>query len=66
MQVWLFRGDGDLRALCADDGGAVLPIEHGPWVLLRGIELDQGGDDEADAKRLVAEHGFCCFRNSDD
>jgi hypothetical protein len=66
MRVWLFQGADDFRALCDDDSGTALPVEHGPWTRLRKVNLDQGGEDEAEAKALVAEHGYCCFRDSDD
>ncbi|MCC2976635.1 hypothetical protein LK533_08095 [Sphingomonas sp. PL-96] len=66
MQVWIFQSSGSLKALCADESGTRLPVEHGPWTRLRSVNLDQGGDDENEAKSLIGEHGYCCFHDADD
>ena len=59
LPAWLFAGAAGLMALCADPDGAPLPDEHGPWTRVRQVTLDQ--PDEGEARRLIREHGFCCF-----
>lgn len=59
MPAWLFAGAAGLMALCGDAGGGPLPEELGPWTRLRAVTLAHA--DEEEARRLVREHGFCCF-----
>ncbi len=61
MQVWLFSGDDNVRALCADRNGAALPPEYGSWSCLRKVTLDHDDPDEERARALIREHGYCCF-----
>jgi len=59
LSAWLFAGADGPMALCADADGGLLPDEHGPWVRVRQVTLNHAG--EAEARRLIREHGFCCF-----
>ena len=59
IEAWLFAGAGEMMALCADPDGGPVPKEHSPWTRLRGVTLEH--DDEEEARRLIREHGFCCF-----
>lgn len=59
LPTWLFAGAAGLMALCADADGDPLPEEHGPWTRVRKLMLDHA--DEEEARRLIREHGFCCF-----
>lgn len=59
LDAWLFAGAAGLMALCADPNGDPLPNEHGPWTRMRDVTLDHA--DEAEARQLIKEHGFCCF-----
>ena len=59
LPAWLFAGAGGLMALCAEADGVSLPAEHGPWTRVRQVTLDHA--DEEEARRLIREHGFCCF-----
>jgi len=59
MDVWLFAGSSAIMALSVDRDGEGLPGEHGPWVRIRPVTLEHA--DEAEARALIREHGFCCF-----
>lgn len=62
MDVWLFAGSSSVMALGVDRDGETLPREHGPWARVRAVRLEH--EDEAEARALVREHGFCCFDTS--
>jgi len=59
VPAWLFAGAAALMALCLDADGGLLPDEHGPWARIRQVTLNHAA--EAEARRLIREHGFCCF-----
>ena len=61
MNAWLYSGPEGLRALTSDEDGACLPVDLGPWRLVRSVELGGGSADEQEAIALIAEHEFCCF-----
>ncbi|MFW2829092.1 hypothetical protein [Sphingomonas sp. ID0503] len=64
MRVWCFIGRDDLWAITAEEHGAALPPEHGPWHPHRSIVLTATDPDEIAAERLIREHGFCCFHGA--
>ncbi|MCW6533801.1 hypothetical protein [Sphingomonas lycopersici] len=61
MEVWCFSDARGLGALTADENGANLPVELGPWHLIAGLSLSEEHADEREARRLIVEHGFCWF-----
>ncbi len=65
MMAWCFIGADELYALTDDESGATLPREHGPWRLLKSIELTGGDPDEQEAEALIHLYGFCCFASGD-
>lgn len=63
MRVWCFSGADGLAALTEDERGAGLPEDLGPWRPVATLMLGEQ-DDEREAKRLIQEHGFCCFEEA--
>lgn len=63
LQAWCFVGADDLWALTADETGANLPDDHGPWRRLKSILLTGSEPDEQEAEALIREYGYCCFEN---
>lgn len=61
MKVWCFSDARGLGVLTADERGANLPTDLGPWHLIAGVFLTDGHEDEREARRLIDEHGFCWF-----
>jgi hypothetical protein len=59
MDVWLFDGSSGIMALSVDRDGERLPGKHGPWARIRALTLEHA--DEAEARALIWQHGFCCF-----
>jgi len=59
MDVWLFAGSSGIMALSVDRNGERLPGEHGPWARIRALTLEHA--DEAEARALIWQQGFCCF-----
>ena len=60
VPLWCFAG-ADVWALTDDQTGAALPDDLGPWILRKGLTIDGINPEEAEALRLIDEHGFCCF-----
>jgi len=58
--VWCFAGP-DMWALTDDEIGHGLPADLGPWTFRKRLTIDGARPDEAEALRLIREHGFCCF-----
>ena len=58
----MFEGTDLVRALCADESGSALPSELGQWTFVGQAVIDGDGSDEAEARDLISDHGFCCFR----
>ncbi len=61
MRVWCFSGTDGLGALTGVENGANLPSKLGPWRPVTSTVLRDDQADEAEARQLIAEHGFCCF-----
>lgn len=62
MVVWIYAGPAGLFALAAEADGSGLPLEQGPWKLVRGHYFGGKDPDEAQAIALIEQHGFCCFK----
>ncbi|MCC2979046.1 hypothetical protein [Sphingomonas sp. IC4-52] len=62
MTVWLHSNAEKLYALTADEKGASLPSDLGPWEALRSLSISDEAEDEAEALMLIQEHGYCCFK----
>ncbi|WP_242154445.1 hypothetical protein [Sphingomonas sp. BAUL-RG-20F-R05-02] len=60
IPVWCFMGR-DVCALTDDEAGHLLPVELGPWTFHKRLTMDGSRPDEAEAIRLIRDHGFCCF-----
>ena len=60
VTVWCFAGPS-MWALTDDETGQSLPADLGPWTLRKRLTVDGTNPDEAEALRLIHEHGFCCF-----
>jgi len=60
MRVWCFSGANGVGALTNDERGKDLPTDLGPWRPVASLTLGEH-EDEREAKRLIEEHGFCCF-----
>lgn len=65
MQVWCFVGSIGWWAISADETGANLPWELGPWKFHKIATLDGHDPDEREAEALIRVKGYCCFRAND-
>jgi hypothetical protein len=61
MKVWCFSSDAGTGALSNREDAALLPAELGPWRVVARLVLGDDHEDDREAKRLILEHGFCCF-----
>jgi hypothetical protein len=61
MDTYLFLGSTDTRAISLDKQGGNLPIEYGPWVKDRMIQLSEKNQDDRFALSEVQSNGFYLF-----
>ncbi len=61
MKVWCFSSDAGTGALTNREDAALLPAELGPWRVVASLVLCDDHEDDPEAKRLILDHGFCCF-----
>ena len=66
MKVWCFSGAAGLGALTHHEDAAILPTDLGPWRAVASLVLRDDHEDDREAKRLIIEHGYCCFDEKPD